>query len=103
MPDNNNNHHPPPETEPVLQNDLRLYAPDPGELRAELKQSWERDYCFAHNPGEEFFHLIMSGEVYVQRGDEKYCLNCAVRRGLLTTDRMNWQRGPREKSDSSPV
>ena len=101
----NNNHYHPPENEapPELENDLRLYAPHPDEWRAALKQGWERDYCFAQNPGEDFFHLLMNGEIYLQRGDEKYCLNCALRRGYLTRDRMNWQRGPREKSDSSPL
>lgn len=100
---NNNNHHRPPEKEPAVEHDLRLYAPHPDEWRALLKQGWERDYCFAQNPGEDFFHLLMNGEIYLQRGDEKYCLNCALRRGYLTTDRMNWQRGPRQKSDSSPL
>lgn len=76
--------------------DMRLYVPYPEGCEARIKQSGEREYCFMQNPGEEYFHLLMAGEIYIQFGDEKYCLNCARRRGLITTDRMNWQhRGER--------
>jgi len=104
MENNNNNHHAlPSNTDVTADGDYRVYAPYPDEWRAILKHDWERDYCFAQNPGEDYFHLLMNGEIYLQRGDEKYCINCALRRGFLTMDRMNWQRGPSQKSDSSPL
>ena len=71
--------------------DRRLYAPQPDDYSVQIKRGWEREFCFTANPGEDYFHLLMSGEVYVQKGDERYCLNCALRRGLLTTNRVSWQ------------
>ena len=73
--------------------EMRLYVSDPAMFQARMKQDWEREFCFAQNPGEDYFHLLMTGEIYIQSGDEKYCLNCAARRGMVTTDRLNWQRG----------
>ena len=71
--------------------DARLYAHAPEGWEAHIKQGWDKDYCFAKAPGEDWFHLLMSGEIYLQHGTEKYCLNCALRRGILTTDRLYWQ------------
>jgi hypothetical protein len=77
--------------------DARLYVSAPEGWEARLKQGWEKEYCYAQNPGEDYFHLLMSGEIYLQRGNEKYCLTCALRRGILTTNRLNWKRGPAER------
>jgi hypothetical protein len=71
--------------------DGRLYVPQEG-WQARVKRSWEKEYCYAQNPGDDFFHLLLSGEVYLQRDNEKYCLTCALRNGLITTDRLYWQR-----------
>ena len=49
-------------------------------------------YCFAKVPGEEYYHQLLHGEIYVQKGDEVYCLRCALRDGILTRDRLFWQR-----------
>ena len=70
--------------------DRRLYVPLEG-WQAHVKRGWEKEYCYAQNPGEDFFHLILSGEIYLQRDSEKYCLNCALRNGLVTGDRLYWQ------------
>ena len=72
--------------------DMRLYVPDSEAHQVQIMRGGEREYCFAQNPGEDFFHLLVAGEVYVQYGDEKYCLNCAMRRGMITADRLYWQR-----------
>ena len=72
--------------------DMRLYVPDAEMHQVQLMRGGEREYCFAQNPGEDFFHLLVAGEVYIQYGDEKYCLNCAMRRGMITADRLFWQR-----------
>ena len=72
--------------------DQRLYVPEHEAWEARLKRSWENEYCYAANPGEDYFHLLLNGEIYLQHGDEKYCLNCALRRGILTGDRLYWQR-----------
>ncbi|MBW3538631.1 MAG: hypothetical protein KY476_00025 [Planctomycetes bacterium] len=73
--------------------DCRLYVPDPEGFEARLKQGWEKEYCYLQNPDEDHFHLLMNGEIYLERGGEKYCLRCALRHGLVTTERLNWQRG----------
>ena len=74
--------------------DSRLYLPGWDEgWRVQLKTTWDREYCFAKNPGEEFYHLLMAGEVYVTYDEEKYCLECARRRGVISPDRLYWKRG----------
>lgn len=72
--------------------DHRLYFPDHESWTAQIKRSWENEYCFTANPGEDFFHLLVNGEIYVQKGSEKYCLNCALRQKVISADRLYWQR-----------
>ena len=42
-----------------------------------------REFCYAMAPGQEFYHRLLDGEVFVYHGDERLCLACAERRGLL--------------------
>ncbi len=74
--------------------DVRLYLPNADGWVAKVKQGWAKESCYLQNPGEDYFHLLMNGEIYLQRGFEKYCLRCALRRGLITRDRLSWQRLP---------
>ncbi len=74
-----------------LSQDFRMYLPHAEGWLAHVKTGWDKQYCYAKNPDEDFFHLIVNGEFYLQHGDEKYCLNCAMRQGILTTERLNWQ------------
>ena len=79
---------------PETDDDSRLYLPGWEDgWTVKLKTTWEREYCFAKNPGEEFYHLLMAGELYVQYDDEKFCLECARRRGVLSKNRLHWRRG----------
>ena len=71
--------------------DMRMYVPKAEDWQAHLKQGWEKEYCYSKNPGEDYFHLLMNGEIYLQRGNEKYCLHCALRLGHITQDRHYWQ------------
>lgn len=80
--------------------DDRLYLPRREGWTAHVKSGWEKEYCYQKNPGEDYFHLLLSGEIYLQRGDEKYCLNCARRMGLVTSDRLYWQRRPRKQTQA---
>jgi hypothetical protein len=82
--------------------DVRLYVVDPAEWKACIKQDSEKMYCYQKNPGEDYFHLIINGEVYLVRGDEKLCLRCALREGIATTDRLFWQHRVKPKK-SSPL
>ena len=86
--------------------DRRLYFPDAEGWEFGVK-SGAREYCSHRNPGEEWFHLLLDGELFLQFGEEKICLNCAFRSGLLTNDRLFWQKGHRRQrvfpvSDSDP-
>lgn len=87
--------------------DRRLYFPDSDGWTLGVK-SGPREYCSHRNPGEEWFHLLLDGELFLQFGEEKVCLNCAFRNGLLTDDRLFWQKGHRRQrifpvSKTAPV
>jgi hypothetical protein len=73
--------------------DLRLYATDTEGWDAHIKRGGEKEYCFYQNPGEAHFHLLLAGEIHLQRGSEKICLTCARRHGLITPDRLHWRKG----------
>src|SRR6478609_2186189 len=75
--------------------DVRLYVTDVREWQARVKNDSEKIYCYQKNPGEDFFHLIINGEIYLVRDDEKLCLRCAHRDGTLTADRLFWQHRSR--------
>lgn len=61
----------------------RLFVREPG-WRVGLKIGSERMFCHVTAPGEDYYHRITDGEVYLIHGDEKVCLRCADRQGLLT-------------------
>lgn len=86
-------------TRPSESRDYRLYLPKHSGWEAVIKQNWEREHCYVKNPGEEWFHLLANGEIYVQRGSEKYCLTCALRLKILTRNRLFWQKGIRGPED----
>ena len=86
----------PPNPESPPEVDRRVYIPAPEGWQAHLKTDWEKDYCHLRAPGQEYFHLLLQGEVYLQYGSQKICLSCAVRRGIATHDRLYWQRGIRK-------
>jgi hypothetical protein len=88
-----------PSQPPASKREIRLYLPDHDGWEAAVKRDWTKDYCFSQNPGENYYHLILCGEIYLQRAGEKYCLNCALRHGVVTHDRTNWQKGPSSVPD----
>jgi hypothetical protein len=61
----------------------RLFLREPG-WQVHLKLDSARAFCYATAPGEDYYHRLTDGEVYLQRGDERFCLPCAARRGLLS-------------------
>jgi len=71
--------------------DTRLYVPDHEDWDVHIKRDSERYFCYSKHPGEDWFHLILNGEIYVSHQHEKYCLRCALRMGSLTEDRLFWQ------------
>lgn len=81
--------------------DVRVYLTEPGDWEARVKKDSEKLYCYQKNPGEDFFHLVLQGEIYLTNGTDKYCLRCALRNGMVTQDRLNWQHGVRGKKSPS--
>jgi hypothetical protein len=81
--------------------DVRLYVTEAADWMAHVKVGSEKIYCYQRNPGEDYFHLIVAGEVYLQSVSEKLCLRCALRRGVVTLDRLYWQH--RVKRRTHPV
>lgn len=71
--------------------DTRLYVPEQADWNVQIKRNSERIYCFSKLPGQDWFHLILHGEIYVSRQTECYCLRCALRLNFLTQDRLFWQ------------
>lgn len=86
----------PPPQQPAESSDSRLYVHSSEGWQARIKQGWEKQYCYSRFPGEEHFHLILNGEIFLEHSDEKLCLTCAMRRGVITTDRLFWQQKPRK-------
>ena len=80
--------------------DVRLYIPEPHVWTARVKLGWEKEYCYAKLPGQDYLHLLVSGEIFIESRDERLCLTCALRRGVITTDRMYWQNRPKLASIS---
>lgn len=81
--------------------DLRVYVPKNEGWEARIKPSAVKEYCYFQAPGEDHFHLLMIGELFLQKGHEKVCLNCARRLGIVTTERLHWQH-PTHKQRSMP-
>lgn len=79
--------------------DRRLYLPDP-KCDVKVQRAGERAHCYMQNPGEEYFHRIVKGEIYIEFGTDKYCLNCAEKHGLISRDRLFWQRQSGETRDA---
>ena len=50
---------------------------------AAVKTGSHREMCHVMAPGQEFYHRLGDGEVYLYQGTEKLCLACAFRRGFI--------------------
>lgn len=83
-----------PSGTPQPSEDRRLYVLD-GGWSAVVHLGGTSHYCYSQNVGEDYYHLILSGEIYMTDGDVKYCLNCALRHGIITTDRLAWSQRSR--------
>ena len=85
---------PPIAREPVP-NPRRLFLFE-GGWRIGLKVGSEREFCYMMAPGQDFYHRLLDGEIYLVRNEEKLCLACAERRGLLSYE-------PRTLRDLGPL
>ena len=98
--DFDNNPEPPKQlVEHDVPEDLRVYVPFPDGWSVHIKKDGIREYCYFKSPGQDWYHLILPGEIHLQYGESRFCLNCAMRYGHLTKERLFWQNGPRRKQD----
>ncbi len=63
----------------------RMYLAEPG-WRIGVKAGNDREFCYMRMPGQDFYHRLLDGEIFLQRDAEKLCLACASRRGLLVAE-----------------
>jgi hypothetical protein len=61
----------------------RLFLHEPG-WRVGTKVGSDKVFCYVMSPGQDYYHRILDGEVYLFNDDERVCFACAQRRGLLS-------------------
>jgi hypothetical protein len=80
----------PPDEELTEDSDVimsrRMYLSEPG-WRIAVKSDSHREFCYSMMPGQDFYHRLLEGEIFLHRHEEKLCLACASRRGLLLAAR----------------
>jgi hypothetical protein len=52
--------------------------------RVGVKTGSTRELCYMMAPGQDFYHRLNDGEVFLVRDGERLCLACAGRRGLIS-------------------
>ncbi len=72
-----------PPTENALSRASRLYVYEPG-WRVSIKRGSHREFCYMMAPGQDYYHRLQDGELFLYHGDERLCLSCAVRRGIIS-------------------
>lgn len=60
----------------------RVFLREPG-WRVGLKVGSDREFCHSMAPGDDTYHRLADGEMFVYTPEERLCLPCADRRGLL--------------------
>jgi len=60
-----------------------------------VKRGSDRVFCHMMAPGQDYYHRLLDGELYLHQADERLCLSCAARRGVLSYE-------PRRLPDDGP-
>jgi hypothetical protein len=63
----------------------RLFLLERG-WRIGVKSGSDREFCHMMAPGQDFYHRLLDNEIFLVRAEERLCLACAARRGLLSTE-----------------
>ncbi len=61
--------------------------------RVGVKTGSMRELCYMMAPGQDYYHRLLDGEIFLERDRERLCLPCAWRRGLISLE-------PRQLRDS---
>ncbi|MHB1560896.1 MAG: hypothetical protein ACYC61_25865, partial [Isosphaeraceae bacterium] len=54
----------------------RMYMAEPG-WQISVKSGYAKEFCYMMMPGQDFYHRLLDGEIFVHRHEEKLCLSCA--------------------------
>ena len=84
---------PTPEPRPTLPPRAGLAGRAEGRQRAE--------FCYMMAPGQDYYHRLLDGEVYLFNGDERVCLACASTGACSLTRPAAWA-GSSPSSTSTP-
>ncbi len=76
----------------------RMFIFEPG-WRVGVKTGSIRELCYMITPGQDYYHRLLDGEIFLVRDGERLCLTCALRRGLISFE----PRQLRESIVSVPV
>jgi hypothetical protein len=79
--------------------DRRIYV-TASNLAVHLKTDGPSLNCHRMAEGEDSYHRILSGEIYVSDGRADYCLTCAVVLGLATPERPALGKSARQSLHS---
>jgi hypothetical protein len=63
----------------------RMFLSEAG-WRIGVKSGSDREFCYMMMPGQDFYHRLLDGELFLHRNEEKLCMACASRRGLLIAE-----------------
>lgn len=63
----------------------RIFIHEPG-WQVVRKVGSTREFCYMMAPGQDYYHRLLDGELYLVLGDERICFACAERRGLLSRE-----------------
>jgi hypothetical protein len=60
----------------------RMFLFEPG-WKIGVKTGSHREFCYMVAPGQDYYHRLIDKEIFLFHQDEKLCLACAMRRGLI--------------------
>ncbi|APW60975.1 hypothetical protein [Paludisphaera borealis] len=86
---------PPDDTADSRECASRLYVHEAG-WRISIKRGSVREFCYVMAPDQDYYHRLVDGEIYLHQADERICLSCAVRRGIIAYE-------PRRLRDEPPI
>lgn len=64
--------------------------------RIDVKRGSDRAFCHVMAPDQNFYHRLVDGEIFLHRGEDRICLSCAARRGIIAAE-------PRRLRDDGPT
>jgi hypothetical protein len=63
----------------------RMFLHEPG-WQVALKVGSVREFCYVIAPGDDHYHRLLDGEIFLFSSEERICCACAERRGLLSRE-----------------